>query len=160
VSNKLSVNALRSAATQALDCQDKLLQVWRDLSPDEYVHLTEPNDVELLVQLIKQRIYPINAFGALVRIDKRAALDALLSRYVGDGVNPDGKFGGYYFELATMLDELCESWGETALLELINHPRFNQDRLKDQRVINALADALNIEDTQVAGWLRRKQLGD
>jgi hypothetical protein len=151
---KSKVEGLRSLARQALEVQDRLLQAWTDLAPGDCRCFDEPGDRELLEQLILRRIYPVNAFALLVQIDKQAAIDVLLRRYLGDTVDPDTKFGGYAFELSTMLDDLREAHGESALRELVNHPMFNKRRLNDDRVVEAFTDSLGIDKSRLSEWLK------
>lgn len=139
------IQSFRSMAAEAIESHNALSELWRKLPmPDAARHCDE-TDVELLHKLIKYRIYPVNAFELLARIDLDQALQALLSRYVGEGVSPDGKFGGYSFELSTMIDDLKEIAGEQALRRLISLPGFDHKKLADPRVIASFADALDIE---------------
>lgn len=101
--------ALQSAGRNAFEAQDALLAEWRDLKPEDFARLAGAPDVGLLVNLIERRIYVVSAFVALARIDITAARDVFLSRYLGRAVDPDRKFGGCAFELAPMLDELCQA---------------------------------------------------
>jgi hypothetical protein len=148
------VEGLRSAARQALEAQDKLLHAWRSLTSADYNFFDKCRDIDIMKQLVWRRIYPINAFAVLVKIDKYAALDLLLTLYLGDTVDPDAKFGGYVFELSSMLDDLREACGETVLRELINHPKFNKRRLNDSRVVEAFTDSLDIDPTHFIDWLK------
>jgi hypothetical protein len=153
------IEALRSAGRSALEAQDALLAAWRDLKPEDIASLAGGPDVGLLVRLIERRIYAVPAFGALARIDITAARDVLLSRYLGRVVDPDRKFGGYAFELAAMLDELCQAGGHEALMDLIDQPDFSPERLTDQRVIEAFSEALEIEPSRVPEWIRQAHKG-
>jgi hypothetical protein len=151
--------ALRSAGRNALEAQDALLAAWRDLKPEDVASLAGAPDVGLLVRLIERRIYAVPAFGALARIDITAARDVLLSRYLGRVVDPDRKFGGYAFELATMLDELRQAGGQEALTDLIDQPDFSSERLTDRRVIEAFSEALEMEPSRVPEWIRQARMG-
>jgi hypothetical protein len=154
---RLRIEGLRSAARQALEAQDQLLNAWRSLDSSDLDSLCEQDDLELLKQLILRRIYPVNAFAVLARVDKYAAIDVLISLYLGDSVDPDRKFGGYTFELSSILDDLREIHGETALRELIDHPKFNKIRLSDSRVIEAFSDSLDIDASLFSGWLENQR---
>jgi hypothetical protein len=111
-------------------------------------------DVKWLRELMVRRIYPANAFELLARIDADAAIEALLDRHLGDGVDPDTKFGGYLFELATMLDDLVEIAGPDALRQLIQRDGFGRKHLSDRRVIAAFSDALDLDAQQWDTWLK------
>jgi hypothetical protein len=145
--------ALRSAGQKALQIQDVLLKAWRNLNEDEQARASTPEDVELFRQLILRRIYPINAFAALAKVSPELARDMLLSRYVGKGVNPDCKFGGFSFELSNMLNDFRLAGGEQALRDLICHPHFNRENLKDPRVLEAFTEALDMEPEDILRWL-------
>lgn len=147
------VQSFRSLATEAIEAQDALSELWRNLRVADAAKRCDETDVELLKKLIKLRIYPVNAFELLAQIDLELAFQALLSRYVGQGVSPDGKFGGYFFELSTMLDDVKEIGGEQALRRLISLPGFDHKKLADARVIASFADALDIETNEFHQWL-------
>lgn len=150
-----SIDTLRDAIAAALSAQDDLLEVWQRIDPTSLAAMNTPGDIEKLTQLIIRRIYPLQAFEALARIEPSAATDMLLSRYLGVGVDPDRKFGGYSFELEAMLDDLREIAGEKALIGLVRHQQFAKDRLKDRRVLDAFAEALNIPAERVQDWAEK-----
>src|ERR1700753_330599 len=105
------IEALRSAARDALEAQDALLAAWSTLDRKVLPSLAEAPDVSLLVRLIERRIYAVPAFGALTRVDITAARNVLLSRHLGRVVDPDRKFGGYAYELAAMLEDMRRAGG-------------------------------------------------
>ena len=148
-----ALEALRAAGQNALDAHDALRDVWRSLSFPDVARCCSSADIELLQQLIKSRIDPLNAFEMLVRIDPRTAMQALIHWYLGKGVHPDNKFGGYTFELSTMLDDLREIAGEYALWQLIHLDAFDRNRLDDPRVREAFCDALDISQQDFGDWL-------
>lgn len=80
-------------------------------------------------------------------------MQALIHWYLGKGVHPDNKFGGYTFELSTMLDDLREIAGEYALWQLIHLDAFDRNRLDDPRVREAFCDALDISQQDFGDWL-------
>jgi hypothetical protein len=146
---------VRKAALAALQAQDELLAAWREYSkqPDE-VTLSE-SDAILLQQLVFRRIYPANAFKALVRYSLDDGISALLRRYLGSGVSPDNGFGGFVFDLSTMLTDLVEIGGEAALRHLIDHPGFNRAMLSEPRFIESACEALDMETGDWRAWLGR-----
>lgn len=146
----------RSIARQALEVHDKLLNAWRALDDRELRDLSSAEDTEVLKQMIVRRIYPVNAFAALAVVDRQGAIDVLFSRYLGIGVDPDSKFGGYCFELSTMLDDLRESYGEAVLRELICDRRFNRNLLHDKRVLEAFMEALEIDHEGLTSWFQER----
>ena len=147
------LQALREASLLALQAQDALLAAWRRTPLDALLQAAGPDDVRLFRELVVRRIYPLNAFEALVRINPTAVVEVLLSRYVGSGVDPDRKFGGYSFELSGMLGDLAEVCGESALGDLVAHPRFNPRLFADRRFVESLADALSVEPDRIGPWL-------
>lgn len=144
--------AWRSAAEHALQAHDELLDAWRRQKASVVLPHATSEDVELLRQLIVRKIYPVNAFEVLARIDHSAAIEVLLARYLGDGVDPDTKFGGFTFELSSMLDDLKEAHGQSALRSLIENPRFRRDLLMDPRVIEAFTNALDMSPDEFPHW--------
>lgn len=147
-------NDVRAAGRRTLEVQDELLSAWRHLDPGDLSLLGSPEDINLLQELIRRRIYPLNAFAALVKVARPAAVDVLFSRYLGHTVDPDTKFGGYAFELGTMLDDLCDAHGQLALRDLVRDSRFTRRLLDDDRVVGAFAEALDIDLEQVSDWTR------
>jgi hypothetical protein len=145
--------SFRETAIQALRLHDDLHNIFSSSEESELVQGASMEDVTLLRELIIQRIYPENAFNLLVYIDKNAAIEILLSRYVGKFVDPDTKFGGYETELELMLDDLREVCGIEQIVRLVRHPQFAIDRIADPRVQRALGEALDIDDEQVPGWI-------
>lgn len=148
-----ALDALRVAGRNVLGAHDALLEVWRSLSVPDVARCCTGADIELLRQLIKSRIDPLNAFELLAQVDVSSAMQALLGWYLGKGVDPDTKFGGYTFELSTMLDDLYEIAGEDALRQLIHMDAFDRNRLDDPRVREAFCDALDIAPQEFAVWL-------
>jgi len=153
--NPIPIDVLRTAMMGALRAHDELLAAWRQVESTARSALDTPEDVKTLKELIVRRIDIMNSFDALVRVDRAAAMEVLLSRYLGSGVDPDKKFGGYTSELAVMLDDLREAGGVAALRTLVSHVRFARELLSDRRVIEALADALEIPCDQVRDWAER-----
>lgn len=146
--------SLCAAMRQALIAHDELLRAWRACEPGDLAALAGSDGIELLRQMVRRRIYPVNAFGALVQLDQAIAVDLLMDLYLGQGVNPDTKFGGFTFELWVMLDDLRELSGEAALRLVASDPRVNDGRLEDHRVIEAFAMALDVSDAEARQWLR------
>lgn len=147
------VETFRSMAADAISSHDAIMELWRKLPVAETARHCDQTDVELLSKLIKYRIYPANAFELLARVDLDRALEALLRRYVGVGVSADRKFGGYYFELSVMIDDLKEIAGEQALRRLISLDGFDRGKLTDPRVVSSFTDALDIEPKDFNQWL-------
>lgn len=148
-----TVQKLRSAAEQAMTAEAALFEVLRELPVAEAARNCTAADVAWLRELIIRRIYPANAFELLAHIDVNMAIEALLDRYLGEFVCPDTKFGGYSFELATMLGDLVEIAGPDALRQLLRCDGFGRKHLKDRRVIDAFSEALDIDEKQWEAWL-------
>lgn len=144
---------LRQAAQQAVKSQTELLEAWRSWSQDRATASFSAADVPLLQELIFRKIYPINAFELLVQLDREAAVNALLSAYLGSAVDPDSGFGGFQFDMNSMLSDLVTVGGDAALESLIAHADFNRRMLSDTRFITACCEALQIEPTARPAWL-------
>lgn len=143
-----SLAAFRRAAANALEACDALDEALRRLDRD-----LEPADIPVLEQLIVRRIEVLRPFERLAALDLQAARKVLLDRWLGHGVDPDTKFGGYTFELGVMLDDLRVVGGDDALRGLIADPRFARERLSDPRVLDALGEALDLTRDGVVRWL-------
>src|SRR5262249_38046504 len=128
------LGSLRQAAASALTAHEALCAACNRLAKVDSLPPHTAEDILLLKELIISRIYPLNVFGLLVRLDRASAIEVLLRRYVGRGVDPDTKFGGYQFELAGMLTDLVDVRGEAALRDLVQHHDFNPTVLEDSRV--------------------------
>jgi hypothetical protein len=122
------IEALRAAGKLSVEADDALSAAWRNLDDVDGARLVQASDVRLLVDLIKRRLSVLPAFAALARADIAAARGLLLSRYLGKGVPPDGKFGGYTFEFSTTLDDLREVGGQEALRNLVEQHRCARAR--------------------------------
>ncbi len=146
---------LRDAGNQALMAHDTLLMVWRGVQEAQLVQTATPEDMLLLRDLIYRRIYPVNAFGLLVRIDQKIAIEVLLSRYLGKAVDPDSKFGGFEFELEAMLDDLHELGGAELLKRIVTHPDFEIERINDSRVRRSLSAVLHLEEQEILQWVQQ-----
>jgi len=143
------------AARRATDASSELQELWREIPEDAFLGVQEREVSELLWKLIYYRISPAAAFGALRKCDMSRARDALIRFYVGKGLNPDRKYGGYVFELDTMIGDLFEEGGETALRLLVNDAQFDPEKFSDPRVIGVFAEVLDIEPAEVLPWYQR-----
>ena len=143
---------LRQAARQAIAAHDELLEAWREWSREGKPPPTS-DDLALLEELVYRKIYPINAFELLTRLDIEAAITSLLGRYLGLHISPDRGFGGFQFEMSSMLDDLVLVGGERAMLRLIHHPGFNQDMLLDPRFRASACASLQFDDAAFTSWL-------
>jgi hypothetical protein len=152
-----SLDDLRAAAIEALHAHDRLLELWRQVQEVDLASVASVEDVRLLRELIIRRIYPVNAFGLLVRIDQAAAIDILLSRYVGITVDPDSKFGGFEFELGTMLDDLREVGGTDRIVQLIQNPNFAIERIAEPRFQRVFGQVLELGEEQTVAWARAQR---
>jgi hypothetical protein len=150
----MTLEDLRKAAIEVLMAQDRLLNVWRGVEELQLAQNATPEDVSLLRELIISRIYPMNAFGLMVQIDKKSAIEVLLSRYLGRGVDSDTKFGGFESELDTMLDDLWEFGGVEWIEKLVLHPDFEIERIKDPRVRRTFSEVLQLEEHQIPKWVQ------
>ena len=151
--NNPSGKSWRSAAVTAMAADESLSDTWRALNVSLEAQNATPDDVATLVELIKKRIQPVNAFDLLARIDISVASDVLYSRYLSDDVCPDSKFGGFLFELSGMLDSIVEASGRDKLLEVVKGRDCGNARLKDPRVVEAFTDALDIPFEGFNAWL-------
>jgi hypothetical protein len=143
---------IRNALTAATDLRAQLLA---DMAGHDALSTADRDTLcGELEQLIAHRIEVLNAFEFLVRLAPKRAADMLLRLYLGRGVSPDTKFGGYEFELSTMVDDLVELAGEAALTSLVKSDRFDPDKLEDPRVQRCFSEALSCEPEDVLQWYR------
>lgn len=144
---------VRQAAIAAIRADDELLAAWRDFTKQNGQLPTSDADIGLLQQLVWQKIHQLNAFGALVRLNREAAINILLRRYLGSGVSPDRGFGGFFSDMSSMLSDLVEVGGAEALKALINHPNFNPEMLADHRFVEAACEAVDIQQAAFTEWI-------
>jgi hypothetical protein len=147
---------VRAAALAALQAQDELLLTLRDYNKSSDGNPLSGDDVELLRQLVFRKIYPVSAFGVLVKQDQTVASATLMARYLGSGVDADRGFGGFVFDLSTILSDLVEVRGEQCLLDLVKHPQFNKDLLNDSRFVECLSFALDIDAGEISAWIHQQ----
>lgn len=135
-----ALSALKSALEEASTSRISVTK-------DEHTALCA--DLENLLLL---RIEVLSAFELLVRLNPERAQAILLRRYLGRGVSPDRKFGGYEFELSTMLDDLVEIAGKNSLVGIVRSNLFDPEKLEDPRVVQSLAGALDCEPDEIPHW--------
>jgi DNA-directed RNA polymerase alpha subunit len=110
-------------------------------------------DKDVLCNLIISRIDILNSFELLVRLDPDRALRVLTRCYLGKGVSPDTKHGGYESELSIMLDDIVEISGEPTLRKLVKL-NIDEETMKDKRVIRSFCDALSLDaEIEFLHWL-------
>jgi len=152
---KPDLTTFRTVAQRVLDADSEMLEFWRNVDASELSEHANAADVQILRKLIFARIHVLPAFGVLSRLDRCLAFDVLISRYVGVPVSPYRKFGGFVFELSTMLDDLCEIHGEQALRDLIATTGFDIGKLGDPNVIQSFCEALDLDDAEsFHSWLK------
>lgn len=151
-----TLSDFRKAANEALQAHDALISVWRNAIASDFSR-AEPDDLCLLKNLILRRIYPVNAFEMLASLSPESAVDMLLARYLGTSVDPDKKFGGFEFELESMLGDLCRIGGKEQISTMINKENFSVSSLKDPRVRRVLAEVLELEEDQVLTWVESQR---
>ncbi len=145
---------LRAAAIAALEAKRRLAETWRARAAHSDGPSLSHEDVPLLRELITSRVEVLNAFEELLRIDADAAREVLISRYLGPQVDPDGKFGGFFFELSAMIDDWVELRGVGTLRELLLSDQVPRSRLCDQRVQESIRSGCNFDDDRdVLAWL-------
>ena len=145
---------VRQAMLTVLKSHDNLLLALREYSTAAAGGgcLTD-QDISMLSELIARKIYPVPAFSLLVKENQEIAIDTLLARYAGSNVDVERGFGGFIFDLSTMLSDLFESGGNDLLRSLINHPHFSRYLLTDVRFIECLGFALDLESDGVKVWI-------
>ena len=136
----------QSLIRTALKLNQEFINYWHSVDLNELAKNLTVEDAPMLEELILKRIEVLNLFELLLKIDPGRAKNILVRRYLGESVSPDTKFGGFEFELSTMLDDYNEILGEKALVDLINHPEIEIRRLKDTRVLRSLTEALDFND--------------
>jgi hypothetical protein len=112
-----------------------------------------PTVVSALVALVERGLCTLNAFELLLKLSPAAAIDVLLRRYLGEHVDPDTRAGGYEADLSVMLSDMVEILGAPAVEALIDGEQIAPAKLRDRRVLAALADALDVEEDD----LRRRR---
>jgi hypothetical protein len=145
-------DVIRNAARAALVARKALDDAWSNSDRISFSRGATREDVALLKELIISRTEILSAFEVLCRVDVQEATSVLLSRYVGDAVDPDTKYGGFEFELSTMLDNLNEIGDPEALQRLA--AAIDDEKLRDPRVVRAFCDALDIDSDAFAVWLK------
>lgn len=148
---------LEPAILQTLRALADLDAAFRKVEPGSVADQSETERralVDLLSRLFVMRIEVLRCFELLLSLDSRKAIRLLFDLYLGPGVAPDRKFGGYEGELWVMLDDLVEIRGESALRELVGSPSFDRLKLGDPRLIRALCNVLSLEEPeQLGAWL-------
>lgn len=148
---------LISAFARALDALEVLRIELRDTDLRSWPVDLTPAEREAAVDLLKRslagRAELLCTFELLANLDVGVAKDQLLRFYLGQ-VCPDTKYGGYVFELETMLDDLTILHGEPALRALVRANDFDRLKLGDGRVVRSFCEALSLESIdEFREWL-------
>lgn len=152
------IEQFRQIAHDAVESQNRLLSFWRACNTPEFSADCNITDVELLSELILLRIFPINAFSLLVLLDKERSIDVLLSRYIGRDVDPDTKYGGFEFELSSMLDDFFSSFGIDAISDIICRNNYSSDKIKgDIRIMRTLSHAVNVDESELIDFIQQRK---
>lgn len=145
----------------ALQAVAKLDEMFKQTSGDAILEMSSDERARLaenLEAMILRRIEVANAFEWLARLDRPRATNVLLRRYLGRGVCPDNKFGGYESELSTMLEDFVEVQGIEALSELVVADRFDSEKVSDSRVARAFAEVVGCPPEDVSSWVELQQV--
>lgn len=148
---------LARAFHHAFDAYRRLLAAARAMPSDDLSSLRDLVDPNMLVELVKNRILPGKAFEALLAIDQERALHVLFQRFIGD-INPDRCYGGFTYDLSSMLRHLRSTTGDEGIRGILNNPSFNRTMLSDIRFLQAVADALDIDESDAPSWLQQNGL--
>ncbi len=136
----------------------RMYEFWQKADIASLTKELKEEDAVLLQQLILALIEVLPLFEILLHLDPKRAKDILLRRYVGTGIDPDTKFGGYEFELSSMLDDYQKILGETKFEELFTDPGFDRDKLSDPRMKRSLMEVLNFNtERDVDKWIKQLQ---
>ena len=144
---------LLDAARNALNASRALQESWKSVDLAQLSRSLTPSDIDLVEQLILSRVDVLNAFELLVRCAPGRAEAVLMARYLGKDVSPDTKYGGFLFELDSMLNDWVEVQGKESLRHLFR--AVSPERIADARVLTAVRDVLDLRDVDEAHkWLR------
>lgn len=152
-----TARALHEHLTRTLDAAKRLAELWENcgIDGDDVSRRTFFQDIgedraRLTVVLEEAILYGIDvmhAFDVLAGLSCEAALAVLHERYLGHG-DPDKTHHGYQTQLSSMLCDLVEHHGEAAIRQVLDSPRFAPTRLDDSRVMEAMLEALELDDVE------------
>ncbi|MCB9746248.1 MAG: hypothetical protein H6741_04615 [Alphaproteobacteria bacterium] len=155
------MHELMGVATQTLSAVQALHEALRSASEEERWEDRLTDEAEraeltaVLRELVKKRIEVLPAFELLVRLSPHAAVEIVLDKYLGQ-VSPDGKYGGYEFELASLLNDLLD-FSPRSLVDLVQSPRLDPLKLSDARVIRSFMQAFDFDgEEELERWLREQ----
>ena len=112
-------------------------------------------DVDLLVSLMSLGVLKANLFPILLRSHPAAAIEFLKCRYLARHIDYDEGVNGLTSDLSGYFDEIVSAMGESALHEILHSPGVDRKKLKDRRLREALAFALESIDSpaEASAWL-------
>jgi hypothetical protein len=134
-----------SLLKDAIKAQKSFFETWG--KTERITELTD-QEIKVIKEAFILRIHPLLCFDMIVKANKGKAIELLLDWYLGKGVCPETKHGGYESELNVMLNDLSEFHGIEALSELLNSDNFDKGKLNDPRVLRSFQEALEIEDAE------------
>jgi hypothetical protein len=142
-------------AAKAIDAHNKLEGFWKKVDLRNFTSIGSDSLIPILIELIIKRIDVVHAFELLTIISHNDALKVLERRYLGDGVSPYTKYGGYQFELSLMLSDYLEIRGtECFKTEILLNSKF-KSKLSDSNVVEAMCEALDVEsETELKSLIR------
>jgi len=141
-------------AQQVLNAYDELDAFWVSNHKESIQIDFNQNEIDIIKQLILTRLDILNSFEILVKADLNEAISILNRRYFGKHVDPDTKYGGFEFEISSMLSDVVEFAGEKALINILTSEKNSTKILNDERVLRAIEEAMDFGDLdEVRSWL-------
>lgn len=123
----------------------------------EIARRVRDEDVDTLVSLMSLGVLKANLFPILLRSHPAAAIEFLRCRYLARHVDYDEGVNGLTSDLSGYFDEIVSLMGESALREILHSPGVDRKKLKDRRVREAVAFAVESIDSpaEASAWLGR-----
>lgn len=101
----------------------------------------DPEISIILINLIKMRVFQLNAFEIMLHLEPNQALDTLKSWYLSLDLSHHVK--DQVSDLEIMLSDIKDILGEEKLREVLNCSEFLPENKVNQRVKDAIAFALD-----------------
>ncbi len=127
-----------------------------DASPsDALVGVVGEKHIDLLKFLMNNGLFRANLFPLLVSANSELALEYLCDRFVGKNVNYDGGMTGFTGSLKGFFYDIVELRGSQYLFDFLHSDDFDQKKLRDHRVKDAIFFAIPELDSikDVDAWL-------
>ena len=117
----------------------------------------DEEDLPLLTELFKRKIYHHLIFDLLLRCDRdEFAYSLLIDYYLGDRISLSHNAKDHVEDLELLFDSIVKKNGEEGLKNLLDNQMISTTNLRSKRFHSAVEFALDLEEGELPQWLENK----